>query len=109
MFAVVFSMFDDFVFCAEEAHLPHRDLCPDDHIWTSLHKYSGHISEQLAGFHPQRCKGRLVNFFYGKCPKVSYTFLQYFLAEILLFMQLLFKMLSGAANNEDPDQTAPSV
>ena len=44
---------------------------------------------------------------YSKCPKILNTFIQYFLALILLFMQLLLKTLSEMANSVDPDQTAP--
>ena len=47
-------------------------------------------------------------YIYSKCPKISNTLFHTFLAEILLFMHLSLKMLSGMANNEDPDQTAPS-
>ena len=45
---------------------------------------------------------------YSKCPKILNTLLQTFLAEILLFMQLFLKILSGMVNSVDPDQTAPS-
>ena len=46
--------------------------------------------------------------YYRKCPKISNTLFHTILAAILLFMQLLLKMLSGMANSVDPDQTAPS-
>ena len=44
---------------------------------------------------------------YHKYPKISNTLFYIALALILLFMQLLAKILSGMANSEDPDQTAP--
>ena len=44
---------------------------------------------------------------YGKCPKISNTF-HTILAQALLFMHLLLKILNGMANSVDPDQTAPS-
>ena len=43
---------------------------------------------------------------YGKCPEVSNTLFHTFLAKILLFRQLVFKILSEMANSADPDQTA---
>ena len=36
------------------------------------------------------------------------TLLHTFFAQILLFIQLFLKILSGQANSVDPDQTAPS-
>ena len=36
------------------------------------------------------------------------TLIPYFLAKILLFIQLLLRILSGMANSVDSDQTAPS-
>ena len=44
---------------------------------------------------------------FGKCPKIINTLFHTFLVKILLIMQLLLKILSGMANNVDPDQTAP--
>ena len=46
---------------------------------------------------------------YGKCPKTSNTLFHTFLAQILLFMQLFLKILSGMANCVDPDQTKGAV
>ena len=44
----------------------------------------------------------------GNCPKISNTLFHTILAQILLFMQLFLKILSGMAYSIDPDQTAPS-
>ena len=43
---------------------------------------------------------------YGKCPEISNTLFHTFLALLLLFIQMLLKILSGKANKIDPDQTA---
>ena len=40
---------------------------------------------------------------FGKCPKISNTLFHTTLAKILLFMPLLFKVLSGMANSVVPD------
>ena len=40
---------------------------------------------------------------YSKCPKISNTFIPFISAQILLFMQLYLKKLSGMANSVDPD------
>ena len=44
---------------------------------------------------------------YSKCPKILNTLLHTFFVQILLFIQLFLKILSGKANGVDPDQTAP--
>ena len=43
---------------------------------------------------------------YSKCPKISNTLSHNCLAYFLLLMQLFLTILSGMANNVDPDQTA---
>ena len=45
---------------------------------------------------------------YGKFPKISNTLFSTFLAQILRFMQLFLKILSGMADSVDLDETAPS-
>ena len=43
---------------------------------------------------------------YGKCPKISNTFLFLFAKKCLLSELEIHKMLVRLANREDPDQTA---
>ena len=45
---------------------------------------------------------------YGKCSKISNTFLFLFSNKMLIFRAGIHKMLVGIANREDPDQTASS-
>ena len=48
---------------------------------------------------------KIVN--YGLYPKISNSLLQTLFAQILLFIQLFLKILSGMTNIVDADQTAP--
>ena len=43
--------------------------------------------------------------YYGKCSKISNTFLFLFLIKMLVFTACIHKMLVRVANREDPDQT----
>ena len=45
---------------------------------------------------------------YGKCSKISNTFLILFSNKILIFRAGIHKILVRIANREDPDQTASS-
>ena len=45
---------------------------------------------------------------YGKCYKISNTFLFLFSNKMLIFRAGIHKLLVGIANKEDPDQTASS-
>ena len=44
-------------------------------------------------------------FLYGKCPKISNTFLVLFSSKMLVIKAGIHKMLVRIANREDPDQT----
>ena len=44
---------------------------------------------------------------YGRCPKISNTLLDTFLAYIVLFLQSFLKIFGEMAQSVDPDQTAP--
>ena len=47
-------------------------------------------------------------FWYGKCSKISNTFLFLFLNKMLVIRPGIHKMHVRIANKEDPDQTASS-
>ena len=53
-------------------------------------------------------KETTVNFLKFQTVYSKTTLFHTILAKIVLFMQLFLKMLSGIANNVDPNQTAPS-
>ena len=46
--------------------------------------------------------------YYGKCSKISNTFLFLFSNKMLVFRPGIHKILVRVANREDPDQTASS-
>ena len=54
----------------------------------------------------QKLLAEASNLRYGKCSKISNTFLFLFLNKILVFWAGIHKMLVRIANREDPDQTA---
>ena len=51
----------------------------------------------------------LLSHWYGKCSKISNTFLFLFSNKMLVFRAGIRKMLVRIANREDPDQTASSA
>ena len=51
---------------------------------------------------------KIVVDFYGKCAKISNTFLFLFSNKIMVTRTGIHKMLVGIAKREDPDQTASS-
>ena len=50
----------------------------------------------------------LLESYYGKCSKISNTFLFLFSNKMLVFRAGIQKFLVRVANREDPDQTASS-
>ena len=52
-------MYNAFVECVDGLYLSNRELCPDDYLWRSLREYSWYIREQMAGFDPEQCKGKI--------------------------------------------------
>ena len=53
------------------------------------------------------CLGATIAY-YGKCSKISHTFLFLFSNKMLVFMAGIHMMRVRLANREDPDQTASS-